>query len=207
MSTNTPNTPSPESTPDAGEAGTSGRDGRCNHHDRGCGPRGRHGRGRFVRRAIFLLTLGTVGVFAVRGAVAGAGGPWGCHGGGAESAAEVREHMGVMSDRALAALGATDAQRATIDGILDEAAPQAWGFKEEVRALRERFRAALLAEPVDQVALETVRKEALALADRASAQALDDVIEASQTLTPEQRTRLARWAEKVHGERGRHGRH
>ncbi len=173
-----------------------------------CGHRGHHPRRSWFRRFFFLGTVGLVGFFAVKGAMAGAGmgGGWACHRGGPESAAELREHMDFMSDRALDLVGASAAQRDGIASILDEAAPQAWGFREEGQALRERFRAALTADPVDEAALDQVRKEGLLLADRASAQALDDVVEASKTLTPEQRVRLAAWAEKFH-DRGGKGRH
>lgn len=171
--------PTPEATPSSEKPSSSDR---C---ERGHGRR----RGRWGRKLGFLTIL-VLGVFALPRAF-GWGGGHHCRGDAAWTSEGVREHMSVMSDRALDAVDANDQQYAQIEAILDEAAPRVAGNHEEARALKQRFRETLVKDPTDRAALESVRAEAIALADRASREALDDLSEAAAVLTPEQRAQLA----------------
>lgn len=161
-----------------------------------CSRRG--GRRRWGRRigVIAVLLLGLAGLKA---AVAGGGGHCGRHG-GPVTAASVTEHMSWATDRALDHVDATDEQYKAVDAIIEQRAPELAGFAEEGRALKGRARQALVRDPTDRAALESLRAEALSLADRASAPALDDLVQLAAVLTPEQRQKLAETWEKRHQE-------
>lgn len=148
-------------------------------------------RGRWGRR-LGVLALLTLGIFALPRAFGwGGGGHCDGHGRGAWTAEQARERMGFMTDRALDEVNATEEQYASIEAILDDAAPRLVEHHAEGRALKARFREQLMQDPADRAALEAIRKEAIALADRASQDALDDLSEAAAVLTPEQRADLA----------------
>ena len=157
-----------------------------------CSRRG--GRRRWGRK-IGVLAILLLGLAGVRAAVAGGGGHCGSHG-GPVTAEAVSEHMSWATDRALDHVDATDDQYKAVDGIVAESAPELAGFAGEGRALKGRMKDALVANPTDRAALESLRVEALALADRASAAALDDVVKLASVLTPEQRQKLAETWEK-----------
>jgi Spy/CpxP family protein refolding chaperone len=121
----------------------------------------------------------------------------GCHGKEPTSEIELREHLEDVSGRVLSQVDATPAQRAAVDTLLEGAAPTLWAFKQEGAELHERGEAALDGDQIDRAALESVRKDGLALADRASAEALDLFVDLANVLTVEQRAELhetiARW--------------
>lgn len=178
-------TPTPDATPSSDSR-------RCGRGD------ARHRR-RWGRRFAFLGLI-ALGVFALPRAFGWGGGHCGHH--GAMSAEDLRGRMSWMSDRALDHVDATDQQYAEVEAILDQAAPKLAGLHEEGRDLRQRFRQAVIEHPEDREALHALRKEGIALADRASAAALDDLSRVAAVLTPEQRQELAkRWAGRWgHGE-------
>lgn len=179
--------PTPESSTDSQGADSK----RCRRGSR---------RGRWGRR-LGVFTVLALGLFALPRAF-GWGGGHHCDRGGAMSSEEVREHMGFVSDHALDEVDATDAQYASIEAILDEAAPKIVDTHQEARALKQRLRETLIADPTNRAALEEIRQEGLALADRASSDAMDKLSEAAAVLTPEQRATLADRASKRWGDEG-----
>lgn len=182
----TTSTPSDATTPSS-EGSDKGRAGRCG----GC--RGGRGRSRFGRK-IALLALVFAGVAGLK--VAFAGGPHCGHHGGPPTAESVREHLNFVTDRALDHVDATDEQYSSVDAILDQAAPEIAGYASQGQELHGRFASALAADPTNRQALEALRVEGLALADKASTAALDDLVKLASVLSPEQRQKLAQtWEE------------
>lgn len=170
-------------TPDATTSTSTSTDGQGR-----CAGRGGHRRGRFGRKIAVLAILfaGLAGLGA-----AFAGGGHCAHRGGPVTAEGVREHMAWATDRALDRVDATDEQYKAVDGIIDESAPQLAAFAQQGHELKGRFHSALSSDPTDRAALEALRAEGLALADKASAAALDDLVKLASVLTPEQRQELA----------------
>jgi periplasmic protein CpxP/Spy len=144
------------------------------------------GAGRFWRRAVLV----TCAILA-SGAVAGCGRQ---HHYGAKSPEEFRERVDRATGRALERMDATEEQKARIRPIADDLAAAMYGFREEHKALRDRFVEAFEAEQVDSEEVAKIRADALALADRATRELAEAIVEASRVLTPEQRRTLAeRW--------------
>ncbi len=113
---------------------------------------------------------------------------------GARTPEEFRARFDKMTQRALAKVDATEDQKARIKPIADELATALYGFREEHRAIRDRFVKAFEAEKVDPEEVAKIREDALALADHASRKVTDAIVKASAVLSPEQRRKLAeRW--------------
>jgi Spy/CpxP family protein refolding chaperone len=107
---------------------------------------------------------------------------------------EFRERFDRATERALERMDATEEQKARIRPIADDLAAAMYGFREEHKALRDRFVEAFEAERVDPEEVAKIRAEALALTDRATGELAEAIIRASEVLTPEQRRKLAeRW--------------
>lgn len=139
----------------------------------------------------FLLILPLTAVIGAGVAWAGGfGGGGHCREGGEWSAEEARDHVGMFADRVLDRVDATDTQKDQIDSVLDKAVPQLHSYKTEGRALKTDFREALSEDQIDRAELERIRQEGLDLADRASATAMDTLVQIATVLTPEQRQEL-----------------
>jgi Spy/CpxP family protein refolding chaperone len=154
-------------------------------------------------RTLTLVALLAAALPAAAFAFGGHGG----HGSCAASAEEAREHAGRMFDRGLDRVDATDAQRTTIDAVLDRAVPQIYAVREEGAALREDARDVLTADTVDAAAAEAIRKDALALVDEGSRLMVGAMVEVASVLTPDQRQELGDLMDRMHedgppGERG-----
>ena len=147
-------------------------------------------------RTLALVALLAAALPAAAFAFGGHGG----HGSCAASAEEAREHAGRMVDRGLDRVDATDAQRATIDTVLDRAVPQIYAVREEGAALREDARDVLTADTVDAAAAEAIRKDALALVDEGSRLMVGAMVEVASVLTPDQRQELGELMDRMHAE-------
>lgn len=97
---------------------------------------------------------------------------------------------GHMLDRALGSVDASDAQRAEIADIMDEAKAQIRAVTDAFEDFGAQARALLAAQTIDRAAFETLRQEALAAGDAMSALAMEAVLDAAEVLTPEQRAGL-----------------
>lgn len=173
-------------TPESNESTES--KGRCGHRAHGMHRR---------RRWRFWALLAMIGAGAVFIPRAFAHGGWGGHcGRGEVSQEDVQEHLGWATDRLLDEADATDAQRATIHKIADEAAPEIYGFKTEAHELGGSFHDALA--DADRESMEALRQDGLELVDRASARGVDWLARVAETLSPEQREKLRVAAEKHH---------
>jgi periplasmic protein CpxP/Spy len=141
------------------------------------------GSGRFWRRAVLV----TCAILA-SGAVAGCGRQ---HHYRAKTPEEFRERFDRATERALERMDATEEQKARIRPIADDLAAAMSRFREEHKALKDRFVKAFEAEKVDPEEVARIRADALALADRATREMAEAIVEASDVLTPEQRRTLA----------------
>ncbi|HJV61350.1 MAG TPA: Spy/CpxP family protein refolding chaperone [Albitalea sp.] len=99
-------------------------------------------------------------------------------------------HMGHGMDHMLDGVGATDAQRAQIKQIFQQAAADLKGQRDAGRALHEKSLQIFTAPSVDAAAAESVRQQMLAQHDAASRRMLQAMLDAANVLTPEQRAKL-----------------
>jgi len=124
-------------------------------------------------------------------------GRWGHHQ-PAQSVEDVREHLSYGAEKLANLADATDEQERAIDAVLDEMAPRIFAHSREARDLRARLMTELGKEKVDRTELERLRVEGIALADRASREAVGAVADLSDILTPAQRADLiglwSRWS-------------
>lgn len=145
---------------------------------------------RWPNRAKWMAVGGVAALAAtaagVAGAVAGFGGPR--FGGFAEHRLE----------RALDAIDATPEQEKKLWAIVDEARGEMRPMMRDFRDARERLTVALAGPTVDRDAVEKIRAERIAAIDAASKKAAAAMVDAAETLTPEQRATLAKTM-KDHG--------
>jgi Spy/CpxP family protein refolding chaperone len=100
------------------------------------------------------------------------------------------EHVGRAVDHMLNGLNATDAQRAQIKQIAEQAAADLKGQREAGRALHERAAQIFTAPTVDPAAAESVRQQMIQQHDAASRRVLQAMLDISRVLTPEQRAKI-----------------
>lgn len=116
------------------------------------------------------------------------------------------ERMGRMIDRMLDGLNATDAQRNQIKQIAQAASTDLKAQRESSRGLRQQGMQVFTTPNVDAAAAETLRQQMLAQHDQTSRRVMQAMLEVSQVLTPEQRTKLGErmkmrsdsWRERKH---------
>lgn len=150
--------------------------------------------------------LAATGLFAVIGAKVHAHGGPGCIHRGGWSADASPEAMQRRLDAGvrwmLADVGATEDQQQQIRDIAAAAIQDLQPLREQHLAIR-RATAELFAKPTfDRAALETLRAQALALAEQASRRMTQALADAAEVLTPEQRGQLAVRFERRGGWRG-----
>lgn len=149
---------------------------------------------RIKKAAIATLVALAAGAGVVAWADGRAGG-WGGHGmGGPAMMGGGYGMMGDgsrMSDRMLAGLNATDAQRAQIRQIMQAAAADMKTQFEAGRALREQGLAIFSAPVVDAAAAESLRQQMVAHYDQMSQKMTQTMVAVANVLTPEQRAKFA----------------
>ena len=149
---------------------------------------------RIKKAAIATLVALAAGAGVVAWADGRAGG-WGGHGmGGPAMMGGGYGMMGDgsrMSDRMLAGLNATDAQRAQIRQIMQAAAADMKTQFEAGRALREQGLAIFSAPVVDAAAAESLRQQMVAHYDQMSQRMTQTMVAVANVLTPEQRAKFA----------------
>jgi Spy/CpxP family protein refolding chaperone len=109
---------------------------------------------------------------------------------GGHSPEAMRGRASWAIDKMIGRIDGTDAQGKALEAIVDKHFEQAMAFRTEGRALRAKLAEALLADTVDGVKVEALRKELVALVDRGSLVVTQALTEASGTLTPEQKQQL-----------------
>jgi Spy/CpxP family protein refolding chaperone len=101
-------------------------------------------------------------------------------------------------DHLLDGLNATDAQRAQIKQIAEQAAADLKRQHEAGRGLHERTLQLFTAPTVDAAAAESLRQQMLAQHDATSRRMLQAMLDVSRVLTPEQRAKLAEHVRQRH---------
>ncbi len=107
------------------------------------------------------------------------------------SPAELAERLEGGLDHVLDELDASDAQREKANAIAARRAPELFGLMNEGHNVRQKLKQILLADKLDQAALDQARGDLDALLGRLSDVGLDSVSELSAVLTPAQRKQLA----------------
>jgi Spy/CpxP family protein refolding chaperone len=118
------------------------------------------------------------------------------------------EHINRGVDHMLDRLNATDAQRAQIKAIVQQAAADLKSQREAGRALRERGAQIFTAPTVDAAAAESVRQQMIQQHDASSRRMLQAMLDISSVLTPEQRAKIGermKLRHKAMQERMQHG--
>jgi Spy/CpxP family protein refolding chaperone len=99
--------------------------------------------------------------------------------------------MGHGVERALGAVGASDAQRAQVKQIMQAAMADLRAQHAATRELRQQTMQLFTQPTVDANAAEALRQKMLAQHDAASKRMLQAMLDVSRVLTPEQRAQLA----------------
>jgi Spy/CpxP family protein refolding chaperone len=107
---------------------------------------------------------------------------------------QIAERMEDVAEWGLDAVDADDAQVERVNQVLRGFAPDVVQFRAEHAAIAAELRAELAKDTIDHDRIETIRKQALALFDRASQKSSEKLVAAAEVLTPAQRNDLAyRW--------------
>ena len=150
--------------------------------------------------ALFLLAAVVTVPLAMAAGPKAAFGHHGCHRGGDVTEEAMRDRMDLGATFVLGKIDATAEQRAEVDVILDELAPELFAMRAEGAELRGALHDAIGGETIDAEQLEQLRQQGLEHADEASRLVLGAVVELAEVLTPEQRAELIEKAEAFHGE-------
>lgn len=151
----------------------------------------RRGRGLFL--AAIVLAAGLTGA-AVTKAVSGPhlfGHGW--HGGfmGAPmTAARIEERADKMVRHLAVEIDATAEQQEKLRGVVKSALGEVLPAREQAWAARIKARELLSQPKIDRAEIERLRTEQIALADRVSKRLSQALLDAAETLTPEQRKKL-----------------
>jgi len=105
------------------------------------------------------------------------------------------DHLAAMLTKA----GASDAQKAQIDGILRPAFASLQGVRDEHHATLVQFHEVMLAPSIDRAKMESLRAAQIKALDDASRNLVTAVEDAAEVLSPEQRAALAEEIHKQHG--------
>jgi Spy/CpxP family protein refolding chaperone len=107
-------------------------------------------------------------------------------------------------DHMLDSVKATDAQRAQIKQIAEQAHADLKAIHQQGKSLHEQAMAVFTAPTVDANAAEQLRQQMLAQHDQASKRMLQAMLDISRVLTPEQRQQLAQKMKQHHEMMQRH---
>ena len=118
---------------------------------------------------------------------------------GNPSPAEVSAHVDHMLKHLYVEIDATDAQKAQIGPLVQQAVTDLLPLHAQLQAARTQALQGLTQPSVDRAALETARQAHLQLADQASKRFVQLVADVGDVLTPQQRTSLADHLKKLHG--------
>jgi protein CpxP len=148
----------------------------------------------YPRRRITVAAIVVSALMAVGGTLVFAHSNGG-HGAMAHHSSEGHlEHMQAM----LTKIGASDAQKSQIEGLLKPALAEMKSAHESHSAAFRQFHEALAAPSIDRARLETLRAEQMKSLDEASKLMVTAVSDAADVLSPDQRAALAKEIEKHH---------
>ena len=147
-----------------------------------------------TRRRVGLIAIAASIVAIAGGALAFAHSGGGHHGPMAGNSQQHLEHMQAM----LTKIGASDAQKKQIEGILKPAFDDMKAAHESHSAAFRQFHEAITAPSIDRARLESLRVEQIKSFDEVSKRLVMAISDAAEVLTPEQRAALASKIEDHH---------
>jgi protein CpxP len=157
------------------------------------------------RRSIFsrMTLVAFLAGAALAGSIAAvaASGMGGFHHGmmsGPHSAADVSAHVDHMLKHLYVEIDATDAQKAQITPLVQQAVSDLLPMHTQLQAAHTQAIEALTQNTVDRTALEAARVAHLQLADQASKRLTQLLADVDEVLTPAQRTALAAHLKQMH---------
>jgi protein CpxP len=158
------------------------------------------------RRSIFsrMTLIAFVAGAALAGGIVAvaATGMGGMHHGmmdGPHSAADITDHVDHVLKHLYVEIDATDAQKAQITPLVNQAASDLMPMHAQLQAAHEQVVQALMQNTADRTALEAARLAHLQLADQASKRLTQLLADVDDVLTPTQRTALAAHLKRMHG--------
>jgi Spy/CpxP family protein refolding chaperone len=146
------------------------------------------------RRRFGLVAIAATIAVVAGGALVYAHSGGGHHGPMSGNAEQHLEHVQAM----LSKIGASEAQKAQIDGILKPALADMKAAHEAHSAAFKQFHEAMTAPSIDRVRLESLRADLMKTLDATSTRLVTALSDAAEVLTPEQRAELARKIEEHH---------
>jgi len=147
------------------------------------------------RRRFTALAIAASLVAIVGGTLAFAHSGGGQHGHMGRGAKDHLEHMQAM----LTQIGATDAQKAQIEGLLEPALEEMKAAHEGHSAAFKQFHDEITAPSIDRARIESLRAAQMKALDAASKRLVTAISDAAEVLSPDQRAALARQINKHHG--------
>jgi Spy/CpxP family protein refolding chaperone len=147
------------------------------------------------RRRVGLIAIAATLVAIAGGTLAFAHSGGGHHGPMAGNSEQHLEHMQAM----LTKIGASDAQKSQIEGILKPAFDDMKATREAHFAAFKQFHEAMGAPSIDRARLESLRAAQVKSLDEASKRLVTAIGDAAEVLSPEQRAALIQQFEKRHG--------
>lgn len=157
------------------------------------------------RRSVFsrMTLIAFVAGAALAGGIVAvaANGMGGFHHGmmdGPHSAADVSAHVDHMLKHLYVEIDATDAQKAQITPLVQQAVSDLLPMHTQLQAAHSQAIEALAQNTVDRTALEAARVAHLQLADQASKRLTQLLADVDEVLTPAQRTALAAHLKQMH---------
>ena len=145
------------------------------------------------RRRVGLIAIAATLIAIAGGALAFAH-SGGMHHGPMAGDSRHLEHMQAMLTR----IGASDAQKAQIEGLLKPAFADMKAARDSHSAAFKQFHEAITAPSIDRARLESLRADQLKSLDEASKRLVTAISDAAEVLTPEQRAALVKQIEEHH---------
>jgi len=145
-------------------------------------------------RRVGLIAAAAAVVAIAAGALAYAHSGGGHHGRMSADPEKHLEHLNAM----LTKVGASDAQKKQIEGLLRPAFDEMKAAHETHASAFRQFHESIMASSIDRARLETLRADEIKALDEASKRVVTAITDAAEVLSPEQRAAFAKQIEEHH---------